>query len=128
MIVTQYSNQSDLQCDPKIERTLCRLRREARRTFEENNLALDSPFASNFDLEEEEVMAGNRILKELVAPDLNQQPLCITFPTLDATTTFELKFGLIHLLHTFHGLASEDPQAFKEDSCGVHEYETYAGD
>lgn len=57
MIVTQYSNQSDLQCDPKIERTLCRLRREARRTFEENNLALDSPFASNFDLEEEEVMA-----------------------------------------------------------------------
>jgi len=48
-------------------------------------------------------------LKELVAPDLNQQPLCITFPTLEATTTFELKSRLIHLLSTFHGLTSEDP-------------------
>ena len=40
---------------------------------------------------------------------MNQQPLCITFPTLDATTTFELKSGLIHLLPTFHGLVVEDP-------------------
>jgi len=48
-------------------------------------------------------------LKELAAPDLNQQPLCITFPTLEATTTFELKSGLIHLLPTFHGLTGEDP-------------------
>ena len=54
-------------------------------------------------------MAGNQTLKELAAPDLNQHLLCITFPTLDATTTFEYKFGLIHLLPTFHGLASEDP-------------------
>ena len=66
-------------------------------------------FASNSDLEEEEVMTGNQILKELAAPDLNQQPLCITFPTLDATTTFELKSGLIHLLPTFHGIVGEDP-------------------
>ena len=54
-------------------------------------------------------MARNQTLKELAAPDLNQQHLCITFPTLDATTTFELKSGLIHLLPTFHGLAGEDP-------------------
>ncbi|XP_068655796.1 uncharacterized protein [Aristolochia californica] len=54
-------------------------------------------------------MAGNRTLKELAAPDLNQPSLCIMFPTLDATTTFELKYGLIHLLPTFHGLAGEDP-------------------
>ena len=54
-------------------------------------------------------MAGNQTLKELAASDLNQQPLCITFPTLDATTTFELKYGLIPLLPTFHGLAGEDP-------------------
>ncbi|XP_050248936.1 uncharacterized protein LOC126696203 [Quercus robur] len=54
-------------------------------------------------------MAENQTLKELAALDLNQQPLCITFPTLDATTTFELKSGLIHLLPTFHGLAGEDP-------------------
>ncbi|KAF5476524.1 hypothetical protein F2P56_003271 [Juglans regia] len=109
MIVTRSSNQGDFQCDPEIERTLCRLRKEARRNFEKNDLTLDSVFASNSDLEEEEVMAGNRTLKELAAPDLNQQPLCIAFPILDATTTFELKSGLIHLLPTFHGLAGEDP-------------------
>ena len=54
-------------------------------------------------------MAGNQTLKELAALDLNQQPLCITFPTLDATTTFELKSGLLHLLPTFHGIEGEDP-------------------
>ena len=53
-------------------------------------------------------MARNQTLKELAASDLNQQPLCITFPTLNATTTFELKFGLILLLPTFRGLAGED--------------------
>ncbi|XP_062155157.1 uncharacterized protein LOC133863203 [Alnus glutinosa] len=109
MTVTRSSNQSDFQYDPEIERTLCRLRREARRNSEENDLALDFLFASDSDLKDEEIMAGNRTLKELAAPDLNQQPLCITFPTLDATTTFKLKSGLIHLLPTFHGLAGEDP-------------------
>ena len=54
-------------------------------------------------------MVEIQTLKELATPDLNQQPLCTTFPTLDATTTFELKFGLIHLLPTFHGLVGEDP-------------------
>ena len=109
MPVTRSSNQVVLQYDPKIERTLRRLRRKVRRNSKEHNLALDSLFASDFDLEEEEVIAGNQTLKEFTAPDLNQQPLCITFLTLDATTTFELKSRLIHLLPTFHGLAGEDP-------------------
>ena len=109
MTVTQSSNQGVLQYDPKIERTLRRLRRKVRRNSEEQDLALDSLFASDSDLEEEEVMARNQTLKELAAPNLNQQPLCVTFPTLDATTTFELKSRLIHLLPTFHGLAGEDP-------------------
>ena len=63
-----------MQYDPEIERTLPRLKREARRNSEEHDLALDSLFASDFDLEEEEVMAGNQTLKELATPDLNQQP------------------------------------------------------
>ena len=54
-------------------------------------------------------MAEIQTLKELATPDLNQQPLCTTFPTLDATIAFELKSGLIHLFLTFHGLAGEDP-------------------
>ncbi|XP_031099801.1 uncharacterized protein LOC116003999 [Ipomoea triloba] len=54
-------------------------------------------------------MAQNRTLKELGAPNLDQQPLCITFPALDANVQFELKSGLIHLLPSFHGLTGEDP-------------------
>ena len=51
MTVTRSSNQGDLQYDLEIERTLRRLRREARKNSEEHNLALDSLFASDFDLE-----------------------------------------------------------------------------
>ena len=72
MTVTRSSNQGVLQYDLEIERTLRRLRRKVRRNSEEHDLALDSLFASNSDLEEEEVMAGNQTLKELVALDLNQ--------------------------------------------------------
>jgi len=56
MIVTQSSNfnQRDLQCNPKIERTLHGLRREAQRNPEENNSS-----ASDSDLEKEVVINGN---------------------------------------------------------------------
>jgi hypothetical protein len=88
---------------------LHKLRREARRNLKENDLALDYIFASDSNLEGEEVMAGNQTLKELAVFYLNQQPLRITSTILDATITFELKSRLIHLLPIFHGLASEDP-------------------
>ncbi|KAL0417106.1 UNVERIFIED_CONTAM: hypothetical protein Slati_3542500 [Sesamum latifolium] len=50
-------------------------------------------------------MAQNpeRTIKEMTSLDLNQQPLCIEYPTLDVD--FELKSGLIRLLPTFRGLA-----------------------
>nr|XP_027115842.1 uncharacterized protein LOC113733822 [Coffea arabica] len=54
-------------------------------------------------------MANARTLRELAAPDLTQQPLCITFPSLSDNTSFELKSGLIHLLPSFHGLPGEEP-------------------
>ena len=50
---------------------------------------------------------NNRTLKELAAPDVAYQPLCIQYP--DLHFDFELKSGLIHLLPKFHGLAGEDP-------------------
>ena len=53
MTVTQSSNQGDLQYDLEIEKTLHKLRREARKNSEEHNLALDSLFASDSNLEEE---------------------------------------------------------------------------
>ncbi|KAL0310320.1 UNVERIFIED_CONTAM: hypothetical protein Scaly_2939500 [Sesamum calycinum] len=54
-------------------------------------------------------MAQNQkqTINEMTSPGLNQQPLCIEYPTLDVD--FELKSGLIHLLPTFRGLAGEDP-------------------
>ncbi|KAL0433341.1 UNVERIFIED_CONTAM: hypothetical protein Slati_2668400 [Sesamum latifolium] len=54
-------------------------------------------------------MAANnrRSIKELNAPNSDQQPLCITFT--DAEDDFELKSGLVHLLPSFHGLTGEDP-------------------
>ncbi|XP_027152168.1 uncharacterized protein LOC113752245 [Coffea eugenioides] len=54
-------------------------------------------------------MANARTLRELAAPELPQQPLCITFPTLAENISFKLKSGLIHLLPTFHGLSGEEP-------------------
>ena len=73
--------------------------------------SLPSTSSSIKSEEEEEEMAHpppeERTLKELMAPDLDQQPLCITYPTLEVN--FELKSGLIHLLPTFHGFAGEDP-------------------
>ncbi|KAH9717584.1 hypothetical protein KPL71_021883 [Citrus sinensis] len=58
---------------------------------------------------ESEPMAqnNNRTLKELAAPNLDQQPLCIENP--NPQVNFELQSGMIHLLPTFHGLAGEDP-------------------
>ncbi|XP_027185156.1 uncharacterized protein LOC113783267 [Coffea eugenioides] len=53
-------------------------------------------------------MADVQTLRELTAPDLTQQPLYITFPSLSDNTPFELKSGLIHLLPSFHGLSAEE--------------------
>ena len=60
-------------------------------------------------------MVEIQTIKELATPDLNQQPCCTTFATLDATIAFELKSGLIHLLPTFHVLAGEDPHKYLKE-------------
>ena len=52
-------------------------------------------------------------LKNLVAPNLYYQSLCISYLKVDAS--LELKFGLIHLLTRFHGLAREDPYKHLKD-------------
>ena len=99
--------------DPEIDRTFHRFERLHRNS----SIHIDSPFStdsvhsadidsesSNFDTE---IMANNRTLKELAAPDVNYQTLCIQYP--DTEVPFVLKTGLIHLLPRFHGLAGEDP-------------------
>ncbi|XP_075499105.1 uncharacterized protein LOC142537478 [Primulina tabacum] len=120
------SRTGELEYNPEIEKTAKRLRKEARLRREKQpsssspdlNASLDSndtQSESDIDLEiersesDQEEMAGQaqRTLRELANPNVIQQPLCIQFPTTDAT--FELKSGLIHLLPTFRGLAGEDP-------------------
>ncbi|RDX83308.1 hypothetical protein CR513_35789, partial [Mucuna pruriens] len=44
---------------------------------------------------------NDRTLKELATTDV--------YPQLELAQTYELKFGLIHLLPKFHGLVGEDP-------------------
>ena len=86
MPVTRSTNQSLVQVDLEIESTLRMLRKEVHL----NTMAI----------------ARQQTLKELAAPNLENQPLCIN---IDNNVNFELKSGFIHLLPTFNGLAREDP-------------------
>ena len=52
-------------------------------------------------------LARNQTLKELTAPTLDQQPLCIDMPQLEVA--FELKSKMIHLLPTFMALRVRTP-------------------
>ena len=109
-----------LQYNPEIEKLAKSLKKGAK---ERKKLELESSSSdsnSEIDLfiagellfdnpifQEYPMAAADRTLKELAAPNVNQQPLCITYPALEAA--FELKSGLIHLLPSFHGFAGEDP-------------------
>ncbi|XP_027166138.1 uncharacterized protein LOC113766113 [Coffea eugenioides] len=109
----EFEAASELQYNPEIEKTARALRKATRERAEASssstghNSVVD--FVDSFSETEEidSTMANERTLRELAAPDLNQQPLCITYPTLEVA--FELKSGLIHLLPSFHGLPGEDP-------------------
>jgi len=76
-----------VQVDLEIENTLRRLQKEAC----VNTVAVER----------------QQTLKELVAPNVENQPLCIN---IDNNVNFELKSGFIHLLPTFNDLAGEDPR------------------
>src|SRR3989304_3466514 len=86
MLVTRSTNQSQVQLDLKIEKTLRRLRKEVRL----NTM----------------VVERQQTLKELAAPNVENQPLCIN---IDNNVNFELKSSFIHLLSTFNGLVGKDP-------------------
>ena len=52
------------------------------------------------------VVTRQQTLKELGALNVENQPLCIN---INNNVNFELKFGFIHLLSIFNGIAAEDP-------------------
>ena len=93
--MTRSTSGLKIEFDPEIERTLLATRRTHR--IQEKITIPTEQMANLHD----------RTLKELAAPDVTCQPLCIDYPELNAP--FELKSGLIHLLPTFHGFAGEDP-------------------
>ena len=64
-------------------------------------------FDSDSEIAFDNMVAEQRTLRQLAAPDVNYNGLCIEYP--DADAPFELKSGLIHLLPKFNGLAGEDP-------------------
>ncbi|XP_071940068.1 uncharacterized protein [Coffea arabica] len=97
------SRTGELVYDPEVEKAARRRRQETKRQ-KEGHL-----FAANESAEDEVSMANNQTLRELAAPELTHQPLCITFPALAENTAFELKSGLIQLLPSFHGLSGEEP-------------------
>ena len=119
--MSRFSHTSELIFDPKIEKIARRTRKETRQLREKQSstasqrlepaIEATSSFGdTSSDSDREEItMANVRILRELAAPDLNQQPLCITFSHLNDNTSFELILGLIHLLPSFHGLPGEEP-------------------
>ncbi|KAK4395446.1 hypothetical protein Sango_1698900 [Sesamum angolense] len=106
------SRTGELEFDPEIEKTARRLRKETKQL--KGEASASSTSKADFELDvptssesEEEVMAQNPewTINEVTSPDLNQQPLCIEYPTL--YVDFELKSGLIHLLPTFRGIAGD---------------------
>ncbi|XP_074277306.1 uncharacterized protein LOC141600947 [Silene latifolia] len=105
----------------EIERTLFRLKHISGSqllVFEhpdsEKDIHSDSDTAE-IPVTTENMARETRTLKELTAPNLAVQPLCITFPALDDGVTFELKSGLIHQLPSFSGTSIEDPNKHLSD-------------
>ncbi|RDX76528.1 hypothetical protein CR513_43469, partial [Mucuna pruriens] len=84
--------------------------------FDLANSGYDSDFGvgiSQFSLDN---MANNdRILKELATPNVMDQPWCIQYLELEQAQSYVLKYGLIHLLPKFHGLAGEDPHKYLQE-------------
>ncbi|CAJ2672885.1 unnamed protein product [Trifolium pratense] len=117
--MTRSAGQSQLELpDPEIERTLHARKRLNRANSVhsgniDSNTISDSEsdyfhtlFNSDSELEHQN-MAAEQTLRQLAAPDVNYNGLCIEYAEVDVP--FELKSGLIHLLPRFNGLAGEDP-------------------
>ncbi|RDY07604.1 hypothetical protein CR513_08259, partial [Mucuna pruriens] len=106
--------------DPEIELTLRRIRKNKNtiiNTSSNSDYVHDSNLLStntlvsrsNIFTEPGQMENNDKTLKELATLDVVYQPWCIQYPQLEPAQTYELKYGLIHLLPKFHGLAGEDP-------------------
>jgi len=67
-------------------------------------MVMDISFDPSSELKIQEGRMVERTLREVAALDATTQNICIQYPDEEC----ELKFGLIHLLPKFHGLAREE--------------------
>ncbi|XP_027181860.1 uncharacterized protein LOC113780249 [Coffea eugenioides] len=112
------SRTGKLKFDPEIEKIARRLTKETKLLKQQISAASLFDIEGSSDLgnssveleatlpQLNETMAGQRTLRELATPNVNQQPLCIMYT--DTEEAFKLKSRLIHLLPTFRGIAGED--------------------
>lgn len=98
--MTRTSWENLLEFDLEIDKTfhiLQRVQRVLCRSFVYNSSNLVSDMILN----------NNITNRELAAPDVTYQSLCIQYPELEVD--IELRSGIIYLLSKFHGLVGEDP-------------------
>jgi len=111
VLATRSSCSELVAFDPEVERTLHTQRRAVQAS---SSPTIESDFESDYlhnlfasDSELVFEMADNRTLRQLAAPDVNYNGLCIEYDVV--VVPFELESGFIHLLPKFSGLAGEDP-------------------
>ncbi|RDY01001.1 hypothetical protein CR513_15728, partial [Mucuna pruriens] len=134
--MTRSSSNILYKLDPEIDRTLCTLRKVRSTVISNSGSSIsvsnfginvsttnDSDFSEysssdiNHDFnfvvsksqEPESTENNDQTLKELATPNVVYQPWCIQYPQLEPAQSYELKYGLIHLLPKFHGPAAKDP-------------------
>ncbi|RDX81564.1 hypothetical protein CR513_37737, partial [Mucuna pruriens] len=136
--MTRSSSDLLYELDPEIEITLRRLRKSRNIVVSNSSNSVSSSdisslvtntsdsveYSSTNNFVEQMENNNERTLKELATPDVLYQPWCIQYPHLEPAQTYELKYGLIHLLSKFHGLAGEDPHnEATRDTEGLHQNE-----
>ncbi|RDY07628.1 hypothetical protein CR513_08223, partial [Mucuna pruriens] len=126
--MTKSKSSSSLHSlDPEIDKTLNRIRKTKNIHVGNNSSSFNS--ISKFDMceykrditdnplyELEPMENNNRILKELVTPNMLYQPWCIQYPQLEPAQSYELKSRLIRLLPKFHGLTGVPRGLFHDEA------------
>ncbi|XP_043807665.1 uncharacterized protein LOC122722077 [Manihot esculenta] len=108
------SENSRIQFDPEIKKTTKRLRKATKLQKQANSGASQPSTRSPLSTEEtssstptEPSIDTNQSDNMAAATAAEEQPLCITYPILNAP--LELRTGMIHMLPKFQGLENEDP-------------------
>ncbi|CAN6687658.1 unnamed protein product [Malus baccata var. baccata] len=114
MVSTRSTVQKLIPFDPELEQNLRRRRREQnlQQVHPLQETFLESVFAGDLHNKEKTTFvipeAGQPLGDSLTAHTTNI-PSCITYPTVEEGTAFEIKQHMLNILPTFHGLSSDDP-------------------